>query len=190
MSLLLVRDLVSPSVDEACHRVERATTADHREHPGRSLADVAYRHRQTSWLVLVLVAAAVVVVLVLVALAEDDPTGVWFAVGVTALLVSVASVFARLEVLVDDRSVVAAFGWGWPRRRVALSDIESVAPRRNRWYHGWGIRKVAGGWMFNVAGYDSVELCLRSGRVFRIGSDEPHVLTAAIESARRATSAR
>ena len=139
-------------------------------------------------LLLVVVVASVVSVLVLAA--DDDPTGVWFAVGVTALLVAVAAVFGRLEVTVDEQSVVAAFGWGWPRRSVGLADIESVTPVRNRWYHGWGIRKVAGGWMFNVDGYDSVELRLRSGRVFRIGSDEPDVLAAAIDSARRAAARR
>ena len=29
------------------------------------------------------------------------------------------------------------------------------------------------GWMYNVWGFESVELELRSGRVFRIGTDEP-----------------
>lgn len=156
----------------------------------RSLVVVGYRHRQTSWLVLVLVAAVVIVVLALVAFAEDDPVGVGFAVGVVVVLVLVAAVFASLEVTVDGRSVAATFGLGWPRRRIALSDIQSVALVRNRWYHGWGIRKVAGGWMFNVSGYDAVELRLRSGRVFRIGSDEPDALVAAIESARRDSSRR
>lgn len=151
---------------------------------------MGYRHRQTSRLVLVLVAVIVAVVLTLVVLAEDDPIGVWFAVGVAALLVVVAAIFGRLEVAVDDRSVTASFGWGWPRRRIGLSDIDSVDTVRNRWYHGWGIRKVAGGWMFNVDGYDSVELRLRSGRVFRIGSDEPDVLARSIDVARRVATRR
>lgn len=38
--------------------------------------------------------------------------------------------------------------------------------------------------MYNVAGYDAVELELRSGRVFRIGTDEPDALLAAIERVR------
>lgn len=144
-----------------------------------------YRHRQTSRLVLILVPVVVAVVLALVLLTDDDPAGVWISAFVIALLIVVGAVFGRLEVAVDDRSVSAAFGWGWPRRRVALDDIESATPVRNRWYHGWGIRKVADGWMFNVDGCHSVELRLRSGRVFRIGSDEPDVLAGAIESARR-----
>lgn len=131
----------------------------------------------------------IAVVVALLLLADGDPAGVWISVGVIVVLVAVGGVFGRLDVEVDDRSVTAAFGWGWPRRRVALADIESATPVRNRWYHGWGIRKVAGGWMFNVAGLDSVELGLRSGGVFRIGSDEPDVLAAAIDAARRTSPA-
>ena len=55
---------------------------------------------------------------------------------------------------------------------------------RNSWWYGWGLRKVPGGWMFNNAGYGAVELRLASGRVFRIGTDEPDAVLSAIESAR------
>ena len=50
---------------------------------------------------------------------------------------------------------------------------------------GWGIRKVVGGWMFNVAGLDAVELGLSKGGLFRIGTDEPDQLLEAITQAQR-----
>ena len=37
--------------------------------------------------------------------------------------------------------------------------------------------------MFNVSGFEAVELTLASGRAFRIGTDQPKELTAAIRLA-------
>jgi hypothetical protein len=56
---------------------------------------------------------------------------------------------------------------------VRLGDITDIRQVRNKWYYGWGIRKIPGGWMYNVWGLDAVELELQSGKKFRIGTDEP-----------------
>ncbi len=122
-----------------------------------------------------------------IAFRDDLDGGFWVLQAVMVLLVVVGAVAARLTVTVDDAAVTATFGWGWPRRRVELVDVVSVERVRNSWWHGWGIRKVSRGWMFNAAGYDAVELTLRSGRVFRIGTDEPAALLAAIEGRGRAS---
>ncbi len=55
-----------------------------------------------------------------------------------------------------------------------------MRPVRNSWWYGWGVRKVPGGWMYNVWGYDAIELELASGKVFRIGTDDPDGLLAAL----------
>ena len=102
------------------------------------------------------------------------------------LLVIVGLIAARLTVVVDARSVSTWFGWGWPRRTIALADIVSAERVSNSWWYGWGVRWVPGGWMFNNAGNGAVELRLESGSVFRIGTDEPDALLAAIEAARSA----
>ena len=98
-----------------------------------------------------------------------------------ALLIVLGVVAARLTASVSEHSVTATFGWGWPRHSTDVADIVSARAVRNGWWHGWGIRKVSGGWMYNVAGHDAVELELRSGGVFRIGTDEPDALLAAVE---------
>lgn len=100
-----------------------------------------------------------------------------------AIAVVTIGVFSRLTVTVDDEAVDVRF---WPRfvgRRVALADVESVAVVNNKWYWGWGIRRIRGGWLFNVQGLRGVELRLAGGGVVRIGSSEPEVLAAAVEGA-------
>lgn len=75
------------------------------------------------------------------------------------------------------------FGPGWIERRVPLNEIRRVARVRNSWWMGWGIRWIdAGTTLWNVSGLDAVELELRSGRRFRVGTDDPEGLGKAIRS--------
>lgn len=108
--------------------------------------------------------------------------GAIVAVSVFVLLIAVGIMMSRLTVEVDG-GVTVAFGWGWPKRTVAVRDIVGARCRHNSWWHGWDIRKVGRGWMYNVAGRDAVELELVSGRVLRIGTDEPDALLAAVDRA-------
>ncbi len=88
--------------------------------------------------------------------------------------------FSRLVVTVAEGAVTAAFGLGKPHRVVQLSDVTEASVVRNHWIRGWGVRKVSRGWMYNVWGLDAVELELTSGKVFRIGTNEPDRLHTAI----------
>ena len=108
--------------------------------------------------------------------------GFWWFEAAMVVLIATGLVAARLTVVVDARVVTASFGWGWPRRSIERSEIENAVPVRNSWWHGWGIRKVSRGWMYNNVGRDAIELSLRSGRVFRVGTDQPAELLAALTS--------
>lgn len=129
--------------------------------------------------------AGLVILGVEVALADELGAGAWLFGAAMLLLVVVGMVAAQLTVTVDDSSVTAAFGWGWPRRRLAWSEVVDARRSRRSWWQGWGLRKIRHGWMYNNAGSDVIELSLDSGRVFRIGTDEPDVLLAAIDAALR-----
>ena len=74
------------------------------------------------------------------------------------------------------------FGPGLIHKTFAASDIREARIVRNRWFYGWGIRWTPHGWLFNVSGLDAVEVELRSGRQYRIGTDEPRQLHEAIGS--------
>ena len=93
--------------------------------------------------------------------------------------------FTTLTVQVDGRAVRCAFGLGVIRREILLRDVIRASVVRNHWIYGWGLRWIPGGWLWNVSGLDAVELELTSGKVFRIGTDEPTLLHAAIVGALR-----
>lgn len=158
-------------MNHPCHRV------------GTTVVGVSYRHRQHSVALTIAIVAVVITLIVLVMGAGADPVGRWIAVAMGFLLLVLGAVFRRLDVEIGDRAVTVSFGWGWPSRTIELVDVVNADAVRNRWWHGFGIRKVRNGWMFNVDGLDAVELVLRSGKVFRIGTDEPDELLSALRTA-------
>ena len=139
-----------------------------------------YERSQQGWF-----AVPVLILLGVVAWATssaDDMSSTGTAVfTVLMIVVLVAMVtFSRLTVTVGDGQVTARFWLGWPRRVIELSEVTAVRGVRNSWWYGWGVRKVPDGWMYNVWGYEAVELELTSGKVFRIGTDDPDRLEAAL----------
>jgi hypothetical protein len=142
---------------------------------------VDYEHTQWGNTgILVVVFLGVVTMVLIAAAAADEPGAAIFAGLLAAVVAVVALVFSRLTVTVAAGVVEAAFGAGWPRRVIEVSDIAAIRVVTNRWWYGWGIRLIPGGWMYNVWGLSAVELDLRSGKKFRIGTDEPQALIAAL----------
>jgi len=93
--------------------------------------------------------------------------------------------FSSLTVTVTHERVEASFGPGLIRKRFLSAEVLQAKPVRNHWYYGWGIRLTPHGWLFNVSGLDAVELLMRNGTTYRIGTDQPKELAAAISSARK-----
>ena len=114
----------------------------------------------------------------------SDDEALHLVVSVVALiLVATFAIFRCLTVSVDRHEIRAAFGWGWPARRVPLAEVTEVRRVRNSLWHGWGIHFTGDGWVWNIAGFDAVELRLGGRRRLRIGTDEPVELERAIRRA-------
>lgn len=103
------------------------------------------------------------------------------------VLVPVAAIMAllmgTLTVAVDDSHVRIRFGIGLIRRSIELSTIGSAAVTRVPWWVGTGVRRIEGGWLYNVAGRRAVDLRLDGGVRVAIGTDEPSALATAIAEA-------
>lgn len=76
-----------------------------------------------------------------------------------------------------------AFGPGLIRKSFMVADIEHTVIVRTHWYNGWGIKLIRGGWLYNVSGLDAVQISMRNGKIYQIGTDEPQQLLAAIKHA-------
>jgi len=91
-------------------------------------------------------------------------------------------VFSRLTVEVDDNTLGAFFGRGWPSKTLPLAEAKSAQTVRNHWWYGFGIWWIPHGTVWTVWSFDAVEINLSSGRVLRIGTDEPDLLLAALQN--------
>ncbi|MBM4117943.1 hypothetical protein FJ251_09410 [bacterium] len=107
-------------------------------------------------------------------------------VAVAAVLLIAGLLFFRLEVTIAEGALALRFGIGLVRFRIPIAEIRAARAVRNRWVQGWGIHRLARGWIYNVSGWEAVEIELADGCVHRIGTDEPAALLAAIERARAA----
>jgi hypothetical protein len=145
-----------------------------------------YRHTQRGLLVwTVLVVVAVVEALAMLAwYLADGPSAelLIVALAFVLLLIGVYVLAGSLTVTVDRDQLRMALGTGLIRRSIPLSKIDDCRPVRNSWWYGWGIRLTPRGWLWNVSGFDAVELTYVSGKRFRIGTDEPQLLSDAIDA--------
>lgn len=143
-----------------------------------------YEHTQPGVLMRAIFGLTVLVCLVTAAaLGVKDPKAMWILLAVAGSLAMATALFHSLTVRVTRESVRLHFGIGLIRKSFAVADISSVQSVRNHWYNGWGIRVIRNGWMYNVSGFDAVEIEMQNGKKVRIGTDEPKRLLAAIQRA-------
>jgi len=133
--------------------------------------DPLYRHTQPGWVIVGTVGAVVALVAPRLPMAGLPLVAVC---AVTLLL------FGALTVELSHDQLRLWFGLGLVRRRIPLAGISAFRAVRNPWYCGWGIRRGPTGWLWNVSGLDAVELTFTDGRRFRVGTDEPGELVAAL----------
>ncbi len=147
-----------------------------------------YKHTQIGYLMLVVTLVVLVFFAWLKITARAEPpsvdSGTNFAVtAIMALILFILASFGSLTVSVDEQRVAIKFGYGVFRKKFSASEIASATQVKNHWYYGWGIRlwfwpKM---WIYNVSGFDAVEIRMRNGKIYRIGTDEPEKLETAIK---------
>jgi hypothetical protein len=142
---------------------------------------MSYRHTQTGWLTLG-VCGVLLAFLVGFSARVPEPHARMAArcLGVSVILIYMV-VFGSLTVMVNSEAVTVQFGLGVIRKRIRLADVASCRAVRSSWWWGWGIRLIPDGWLYNVSGLDAVELTMKNGHVFRIGTDEPQRLAEFIQ---------
>ena len=138
-----------------------------------------YEHTQVGYLIIVAMAAVMVLIGVILA-----NTGInWIAIGVLVVIAIALVLFPSLTVIIWEEDLEVRFGPGLIHKRFKLNEIESCKVVYNPWYYGWGFRLTPHGWLFRVSGFYAVEIKLRAGKKYRIGTNVPQELEVAIQSA-------
>lgn len=109
----------------------------------------------------------------------ESPIAIYLTI---AIVLFILSSFTSLTVSIDDQNLHIKFGWGLFQKKFPLNSITSAKSVTNPWYFGWGIRFWF--WprmtIYNISGYQAVEIKTQQGKTYRIGTDEPQKLESAI----------
>jgi len=138
-----------------------------------------YEHTQVGYLIIVAMAAVMVLIGVVLANVGIN----WIAIGVLVVIAVALVLFCSLTVVIWEDELEVRFGPGLIRKRFKLNEIESCQVVKNPWYYGWGIRLTPHGVLFRVSGFHAVQIKLRTGKKFRIGTDVSQELEEAIRQA-------
>jgi hypothetical protein len=100
------------------------------------------------------------------------------------LILLAAMSFGHLKVSGFEDRIEARFGpLPFLGTTVMYCDIVSVAASRSGFLDGWGVHYLPGrGWIYNLWGFDCVELTLRNSGKIRIGTDDCRNLVAFLQN--------
>jgi hypothetical protein len=147
----------------------------------------SYKHAQIGYLMIIVTLAVLVLFAWVQITARAEPPSVdsgtnLLVTVVMILILFILASFIALTTSIDEKYFKIKFGYGIFRKKFLLSEIVSVRQVKNHWYYGWGIRlwlwpKM---WIYNVSGFNAVEIIMKNGRIYRIGTDTPGDLETAI----------
>ena len=139
-----------------------------------------YKHRQIGTVMIIGLGSGILMTLYYLIHFPPEPAKTITAL-ISALLILCLLLFWSLSVEINTDHIHVYFGFGIIHKRIHFSEIKQVNVVHTPWYYGWGIRPAPHGWMFNVSGFGGVELIYQNDERFRIGSDQPDQLHAAIQ---------
>lgn len=148
-----------------------------------------YKHTQYSYLMMIitLIVLLFFIYLYFTARAEIPSYDSWTNLIVNTvmlIIIFIHSSFCCLTVKIDNSYLKIKFGFGIFSKKFKLSEIKSVEIVKNHWYYWWWIRVWFWPymWIYNVSGFDAIEIVFIDNKRIRIGSDEVDKLSKAIKS--------
>lgn len=140
-----------------------------------------YEHTQKAGLPFYFALAIALVVGIMICSTDVPSTGIFLLT--VFLLLWLLLMMSALTVTIDHQFLRVRFGPGVFFKKFPLSEITACGSKYKTYIWGWGIRYYFGGWLYNIAGFKSVEIIFKNGKKARIGTDEPEKLAAAIQAA-------
>lgn len=138
-----------------------------------------YRHTQIGYFLLIVYSAVILIFCYLIIVTDFHP----IALAGLIIMLTALGLFATLTVRISQQKLTIKFGLGVIRKGFLLKDIQAYQVVKNPWYYGWGIRFTPRGWIFGVSGLSAIELQMKSGKTYRIGTDDPQRFVQALDEA-------
>jgi hypothetical protein len=139
--------------------------------------NIIYQHAQKGWVSMGIIGGMLLIAVVMITWVNpphpDSGQTIYFICGFITLLLAL---LYRLKVTITDTEIRVQYGIAPAFPVFRLEDIADAQAVRNPWWVGWGIRFAFDYWVYNVSGFDAVELLKKDGSRVRIGTDEPEIL--------------
>ena len=148
----------------------------------------SYKHTQIGYLMIIVTLAVLALFAWAQITARAEPPSVdsgtnLLVTAVMVLILFILASFTALTTSIDEKYLRIKFGYGIFKKKFLLSEIVSTKQAKNHWYYGWGIRFWF--WprmcIYNVSGFDAVEIVMKNGKIYRIGTNIPSELETAIK---------
>ena len=143
-----------------------------------------YKHTQVGTFLIISYSAVILLLGILFIVTDFNPIAL---VGLTIMLI-VLGLFATLTVQVGDQKIKIYFGLGLIRKDFLIKEIVGYRVVKNPWTYGWGIRFTPSGWLYSVSGFSVIELQMKNGKKYRIGTDDPNGFSKALDEALKESS--
>ena len=134
-----------------------------------------YHHTQIGYVTIIITVICLCVILIL-PVGNVPPYTIPLALLVLFIMLGL---FASLTVEVNNEYLKFHFGIGLIHKRIRLSDIASCTSSRIL-IPSYGIHLTHRGWLYNVSGFKVVEIKLKDGKQFLLGTNEAEDLSLTI----------
>ncbi len=150
----------------------------------------SYKHTQIGYLMIIVNLSVLILFTWVQITARAEPpsvdSGTNFAVtSVMFLILFILASFTTLTTSINEEYLKIKFGYGIFKKTFPLEEIVSVRKVKNHWYCGWGIRFCLWPrmWIYNVSGFDAIEIIMKNQKIYRMGTDDSDELEAKTKKA-------
>jgi len=138
-----------------------------------------FKHTQIGYFLLIAYSAVILIFCYLIVVTDFHP----ITLAGLIIMLTALGLFVTLTVRISQQKLSINFGLGILRKSFLLKDVQAYQVVKNPWYYGWGIRYTPRGWNFSVSGLSAIELKMKSGKIYRIGTDDPQSFAQALDEA-------
>ncbi|MCF7512665.1 hypothetical protein KIJ96_15535 [Pseudoalteromonas piscicida] len=139
-----------------------------------------YKNTQFAWVIWLFLAFIASFTILAIFLTGSNLAFVSFLV----ILALVAFIFYGLTIQVNQEQQTLSWWFGPSVAKMTLKfdDIDYVQPVTNSLRHGIGMRISTDGWVYTVAGFKALEVVMKDGTKYRLGTNDQSNLVTAMES--------
>ncbi|MEK6781763.1 MAG: hypothetical protein AABY93_08650 [Bacteroidota bacterium] len=131
-----------------------------------------YKEFQFGWLIFaIIIPVQIFITYLFIYELGDRPIGTMGFIIISSIFIFVYLLFFGLTTTISADKISVVFGIGFIRRTIPINGIKSVECVKTPWYYGWGIRIFSSGMLYNISGFDGVELKFKDAEsAIRIGT--------------------